>query len=229
MAAIVGTSGFTGGYVGSTPVQALYLGQDLVWWNNPNYSSVSRIYYNYQGGGTPFDASVQIPVNPAYPGYKVRIVGTLLSSDQYPTGYNRGVFSNTDAGHQTYFRIGDPKSTHSALRGPQWFGGEHEFGIPTTGSSVVGQTIDWNLERNGIYDNIAGQWVQTGLSNDQVDANPITCYFRYFKYGILQIWGDGGLVFDGFAASRNSDGQGGLYDRVSKTFYTDENAIITCE
>ena len=31
MAAIVGTSGFTGGYVGSTPVNALFLGSNLVW------------------------------------------------------------------------------------------------------------------------------------------------------------------------------------------------------
>lgn len=31
MAAIVGTSGFTGGYVGNTPVNALFLGSNLVW------------------------------------------------------------------------------------------------------------------------------------------------------------------------------------------------------
>ena len=92
-----------------------------------------------------------------------------------------------------------------------------------------GNDVDWTISYEGIYDNVAQQWVNHHNPNYRYYNNttPFQIAFGAAIIKEIKITNDNNVVFDGVAMTRNSDGQGGLYDSVSDNFYTNDNYSIT--
>ena len=225
MGAFVANSAFTGGYVGTTPVEALYLGTDLIWAN-----PMSGYTFHTEDGVTSYNnaASFQISnFNPQLPDFHARIKAHILG---------RSVFTN---GNDTKYMLSDPDGLNPLVI---MYGSREQYGevgqyraylltYMGNGSAVkVGyqynidpfnKDIDWTIYPQGLYDNDTDEWIGTTPSASTLPNSEIIISFRYIAWKEIQIWQGSTLLFDGKAAIRKSDDGGGLYDVVSNTFYTD--------
>lgn len=99
----------------------------------------------------------------------------------------------------------------------------------TGNTSTTGNTIDVTFGNYYIYDNVAEEMIVTGSTIDDWTFN------RSIKVDVgswwlkeFEIWDGETKVFDGVAA-HNSNGEIGLYDRISQKMYTNRNIDIVYE
>lgn len=216
MGAIAGISGITGGYLGSTPVNALYLGSSLVWANST---------YTYGPISGSSGAVITIPIGPAKlsEDLVITVRGYVMSADYY-----EGRHSNFDY----FFEINPAWSATFGVERASgnlrmgWFGGADVVkynGLPTTSE----QYIQWDLSKDGIYDKVGESWIVTGSNITAThDEGSFDVNTDNFQWNNLQIRDNNEIIFNGVGAIRDSDGQGGLWDTITKTFYTDPNHPI---
>ena len=218
MAAIVGISGITGGYVGSTPVNALYLGADLVWSAQTSYTFVAAI-----SGGS--DAVITLSIDPANisTGAEITVRGYVQDSMFYdPQPSNQFNFLEVNPNEAASFGVARVSGDLKMF----WFGGNdmvYYNAIPAADEEYIG----WGLSKDGIFDKIHDTWLVTGTSLTSIyPSGTFDVYVDNFQWRDLQVRDNGVVLFNGVSAIRSSDGQGGLLDTVSNTFYTDPNHRI---
>ena len=227
MGAFVANSAFTGGYVGTTPVDALYLGTDLIW-----ASPTSGYTFYPDNGVTSLNegaATGVIDVQPTLPDVHIRVKGHHYPANVFGTKTGADMLKSMSAPNRIQMKMSNVQSPiYSKTIITQMGDGEEVMMCSTCSTSVdwSDADFDWTIYPNGLYNNTTRRWIETGTTASNLSNSSLDVYFEYVVWKEIQVWQDSVKVFDGIAAERKSDGQGGLFDRVSNTFITDENTAI---
>lgn len=219
MAVKIGNSGITAGYVGNSAVTALYKGNTLVW---TAQTAETYTYVTYISGGT--GATITLPIDPAdlTDPFEIIVKGAVRESDFY-RNVNISNFFELNPAEMASLGVtragGNLKIT--------WWGGADDVsysGLPSSAQTV----ITWAVGDSGIYDITNEYYVASGSGlTTEYDNGTFDVLVNGFLWHELVVDVNGVIVFDGKAATRDSDSQGGLYDTVSQQFYTDPNNTIT--
>lgn len=219
MGALVGISGMTGGYVGSTPAKAMYLGDTLVWSAETTYTL--NVYLSGDSS-----AVITLPINPSAltSGAEITVRGFVQPLHFYEDKLlNEFQVFDINPNQLATIEIAKASGQYKLY----WFGGIDQVfydGIP----ALEEENISMTFSKDGIYDIRSGNWVASGtnLMAHSFPDGTIDIYVTDFQWGNIQIKDNGVWLFNGVSAQRNSDGQCGFYDTVSREFYTDPDHTI---
>ena len=248
MAVLISNSGITGAYTNYASASAMYLGSVLVWSAGtpgpaptPPSPTPSSDYTMSTGAGVwssgvtchivtdvhaemDFEAQVKATLQPqSYyaSGLKINHTGTFFANSPSTAATMATIGAklvDIGGGHCRYFPIitwrkGMASNTAAITN-------------LATGNIPWGDVMDFKFKKDGVYDSNDNPISTDGYEATSIGSEPLWFGLELAPIKRLQFWNNGVLIFDGQAATRNSDGQGGLYDSVSETFYTDENVQI---
>ena len=252
MAVLISNSGITGAYTNYASASAMYLGSVLVWSAGtpgpaptPPSPTPSEDYTLCQGAGvwsSGITCHIVTGVH-AEMDFEAQLRTTLQPSTYYAKGTNAPVtahtgtfFSNTPSQSATQLTIGYKMVENipglcTYVPELVWTKGKVSGGIYgqcklSVSEVPYGQVMNFKFKKDGVYDSHDMPINTNGYTAQSIGPEPLWFGLELAPISRLRFWNNGLLIFDGRAAIRNSDGQGGLYDSVSETFYTDENVQI---
>ena len=247
MAVLISNSGITGAYTNYASASAMYLGSVLVWSAGtpgpaptPPSPTPSEDYTFCQGAGVwsegvtchivtdvhaemDFEAQVKATLQPqSYyaSGSKVKHTGTFFANNPSNAAAMASItYKMKEFGGQCIYY-----PTLTWRKG--MYGGAAAKCVVDTGDVPWGDVMNFKFKKDGVYDSHYTPINTQGYTAESIGSEPLWFGLELAPIKRLRFWNNGDLIFDGQAAIRNSDGQGGLYDSVSETFYTDENVQI---
>ena len=239
-------SGVTEVYTNYTSACAMYLGDVLVWSAGtpapaptPPQPTPSSDYTFCSGGVWSSGVTCHITTEVgAEMDFTARVEANMQPSNYYASGtkvkHTGTFFGNTPS----QYAMGCYISTYIVEFGSQclkypeiyWLKGQTQFTkakCELKGTQVPwGQTMDYIFNKVGVYDSENNPINTDGYNAERIGPEPLWIGLEAAPIHRIRFWNNDVLIFDGQAAIRNSDGQGGLYDSVSDTFYTNEDVAI---
>lgn len=205
-------------YLGGSAVTEAYLGTDLVY-SRISYTPMQSVRAQNLGGTVVDWVSATTVVNPKSLDFKARITGKYVGNLGYYT--------------QAYlFKALEQSLAYSSEFGSTTLGWTYdETNDPSvaTITTTSGTAFDLTFGNNYIYDNLTDTLLASGTSVESLmtgNTGNVVIFFNVAELSRVQMWTDEVLVFDGKAAKRNPDNQGGLLDEITNRFYTDKNNTI---
>ena len=222
-------------YQGSEPVKKIMQGEEQVWkYENdegliPEYVDCGCIYGLE---GDPYripDAFITLPFNTSttlkwrFSGqFLTATGGTHIGAIGLADNNDYRAFMQMDEGF-TFFDIGNKRLLLQNMNASHM--GEVNYAQWSAKTDL--DITFWN---NAVYDNIQGYLIKSGTTSTIAPDAEFKLNIHRLKIYAFQAWETSGgtdeLIFDGVPKIRYADNQIGLYDNVSKGFYTNSDATI---
>lgn len=247
MAVLISNSGITGAYTNYASASAMYLGSVLVWSAGtpgpaptPPSPTPSEDYTFCQGAGVWSEGVTCHIVTDVHAemDFEAQVKATLQPSSYYASGskvkHTGTFFANTPSTAAAVAMVsygikefGGQCIYYPTIVWRKGWAGQTKAQCELSTSEVPwGDVMNFKFKKDGVYDSHDTPINTQGYTAESIGSEPLWFGLELAPIKRLRFWNNGVLIFDGRAAIRNSDGQGGLYDSVSETFYTDENVQI---